>query len=265
MIQRSLALAATALVLAAAAPLSAQAMSKEMLEQYAKLPDWSGVWKLNGTAALLERGDLKTFAKGNRDHPPYNAEWEARYVANIARAEDQGNQTSANPIIDSHTVYCLAGMPRDIATPFEYQFINSPGVSWILIGGEVRDIFTDGRPLIDPDIIWDKYWGWSRGHWEGETLVVETSHVQTDLWADPTPAVLSTQQVIHERIHRVDANTMQDDVVIEDPVAFVPGGRWTFTRTYHKINEWPDEKEICGGKDDRNPLVGGRVTVQLKK
>jgi len=241
---------------------AAVAMSNQALAQYAKLPDWSGLWKLKGSAALLDTDNARMFAPGNRDHAPYKPDWEARYQANLKRAEDQGNQASQDPLVDTNTVYCLAGMPRDIATPFEYQFVNAPGKSWIMVGGEIRNLYTDGRPRPDDDTIWAKFIGWSTGRWEGDVLVIETTNLKGGLWADTTPMILSDQAVVRERVHLAAPNLMQDDVVIEDPVAF--SGPWRFSRQYVRINEWGDEKEVCGGSDDRNPIQNGRVTVKVK-
>ena len=52
-----------------------------------------------------------------RDHPPYNAEWEARYAADLGRAERQADPKATDAIVDTHTIYCTGGMPRLVATP----------------------------------------------------------------------------------------------------------------------------------------------------
>ena len=53
------------------------------------LPDWSGVWELVGGTlwdrSTAEPADGRAGVPGAREHPPYNAEWEAKYLANIAR------------------------------------------------------------------------------------------------------------------------------------------------------------------------------------
>ena len=48
----------------------------------------------------------------------------------------------------------------------------------IVAGREIRHIYTDGRPHPSADEIWPTPWGDSIGHWEGETLVVDTIAVQ---------------------------------------------------------------------------------------
>ena len=52
----------------------------------AALPDWSGVWQMVGGTVFdraTQTGQGAVLTKGVREHPPYNAEWEARYARNI--------------------------------------------------------------------------------------------------------------------------------------------------------------------------------------
>ena len=57
-----------------------------------QLPDWSGVWELVGGTlwdrSTAEPADGRAGVPGVREHPPYNAEWEAKYEANIARVRE---------------------------------------------------------------------------------------------------------------------------------------------------------------------------------
>jgi hypothetical protein len=218
--------------------------------------------------ALISTENDRIFQRGLRDKAPFKPEWRARYEDEAARAEDQGNMQSANPLVDSNTVYCHAGMPRLVATPFDYNFVPTRDLTFIIVGGpggEPRFIYTDGRSFPADDEMWPKFWGWSIGKWEGDTLVIETRGVKPGLWLDPTPMKLSDQAIVYERIHRVDPRTMEDRVRIVDPLAFT--APWEFVRHYEKIppGEWADEHEICGGPEDRNPIVNGRVTVVLPK
>ena len=240
----------------------------DRLKALGALPDWSGTWKVIGTVALLDDGTKRIFQRGLRDNAPMTAAWRTRYEEAARRAEDQGNMESANPIVDSHTIYCNAGLPRLIATPFDYQFFITPERTLIMVGGaggEARTIYTDGRKFPPADEMWPKFWGWSIGKWEGDTLVIETRGMKPGLWADPTPMTLSDKAVLHERIRRTGPDVIEDQVTIIDPVAFT--APWKFTRAYKLLlsTEWADEHEVCGGPEDRNPIVNGRVTVVLPK
>jgi hypothetical protein len=233
------------------------------LSAFSKLPDWSGLWRLKGSPALLDVEDGKSFVPGVRDNPPYNAEWEAKYKVDLVRAEHQGDPNYPNPLVDTHTVFCAAGMPHIIGTPFDYEFIVTPEMTWIIVDKETRHIYTDGRGFPPEDELWPTLLGRSIGHWEGQTLVVDTISVRTGIWADFTPAMLSEKARFHERIRQIDGSTLEDQVTITDPVAFTKP--WTFTKHYvrQKSTMWVAEPETCGGPDDRNPIVNGRVTVVM--
>jgi hypothetical protein len=230
-----------------------------------KLPDWSGVWRTKGSPALLSVENGRMFSPGTRDHPPYNAEWEKKYTENLVRAEHQGDANYPNPLVDPHTLYCAAGMPRLIATPFDYEFIVTPAKTWILVDKESRHIYTDGRKFPPDDELWPTMRGFSVGHWEGQTLVVETISVKAGLWGDTTPLIFSEKASYLERYHQTGPDTIENQVTITDPVSLTKP--WTFVRSYTKMKPgiWVAEPETCGGPEDRNPIVDGRVTVVLPK
>jgi hypothetical protein len=240
-------------------------LGQALAQQLSTLPDWSGVWHTKGSPALISVENGRSFVRGMRDHPPYNAEWETKYTENLARAEHQGDPNFPNPLVDTHTQYCAAGMPRLIATPFDYEFIVTPAKTWILVDKESRHIYTDGRKFPPEDQLWGTMEGFSIGHWEGKTLVVETISVKPGLWADTTPLVFSADAHYLERYTGIDANTIENRVTITDPVSLTKP--WTFTRFYTRMKPgtWVAEPETCGGPEDRNPIVNGRITTVLPK
>jgi hypothetical protein len=129
----------------------------------------------------------------------------------------------------------------------------------------VRQIYTDGRDWPNQDMRWPLMLGRSRGHWEGDTLVAETITMRPDMCLDTTPLMLSDKASVVERIRRIDDKTIENRVTIRDPVKSTHD--WQFTRYYVRVaegpEEWADEPELCGGTDDRNKIVDGKVTVQL--
>ena len=241
------------------------ANSPARLGTFSKLPDWSGVWRLKGSPALLEVEDGKSFVPGVRDHPPYKPDWEEKYKVDLVRAEHQGDANFPNPLVDTHTVFCAAGMPHLIATPFDYEFAITPEIVWMVVDKETRHIYTDGRGFPPDDEMWPTLLGWSLGHWEGQTLVIETKSARPGIWSDFTPATLSEKAHFAERIRQIDANTLEDQVVITDPVAFTKP--WIFTKHYARMKPktWAAEPEKCGDPEDRNPIVNGRLTTVMPR
>jgi hypothetical protein len=91
----------------------------------------------------------------------------------------------------------------------------------------IRHIYMDGRTLPkqgDPQPWW---YGYSVGHWEGDTLVVETNNLRGaedspfDGWLDVNGSPYSQQVKFTERIRRPAFGHLQIDVTVEDPKAYM--------------------------------------------
>jgi hypothetical protein len=83
---------------------------------------------------------------------------------------------------------------------------------------ETRIVPLDGRAPLPPGI---RQWeGSSRGHWDGDTLVVETTGFRDDVWLDVEGSPLTNSGKMTERWRRVKFGLMQIDITIEDPKAY---------------------------------------------
>src|ERR1700676_4444259 len=81
--------------------------------------------------------------------------------------------------------------------------------------GRYRQIYVDGRKLPkDPNPTW---LGYSVGHWEGDTLVVESAGFNDRTWLDPARAPPSENPPVTERFRRADFRHMQVQVTSDDP------------------------------------------------
>lgn len=123
---------------------------------------------------------------------------------------------------DNPDAYCLPmGHMQFHSHVQPRKIIQTPEVIVILYEGNagVRQIFTDGRPSPDNDPLpW--WYGYSVGTWEGDTLVVETTHLRDDGWLDYNGTPLTDEGKITERFRRVNYGTMEIDVTIDDPKAY---------------------------------------------
>jgi ATP-dependent DNA helicase DinG len=111
-------------------------------------------------------------------------------------------------------------MMMDSGAPL--QFHITPEETLILnMYREVRHIYTDGRPLAPEADRWVTTWGESIGHWEGDTLVIETVGVRypPDFFQLAPP--LSEKARYMERIRRTGPDTMEAEVTIEDPETLI--------------------------------------------
>lgn len=114
-----------------------------------------------------------------------------------------------------------------------------------------REVWTDGRALPknagsdDPNAPDPRYYGYSVGHWEGDyTFVVDTTGVDDATWIDGTGHPHSTDMHGEERYTRIDHNTLQVSVQIDDPKAYTKP--WMFGKTVYKwIPDQEFEEQLC--------------------
>src|SRR5215471_1889653 len=135
------------------------------------------------------------------------------------------------------------------------QMIQTPDVVVILYEANsgVRQIFTDGRTLPkDPEPWW---YGYSVGHWEGDTLVVESTHFKDLGWLDVEGSTLTESGTIIERFRRPDFGHLEIEVTIDDPKAYTKP--WTVTVHQRIMAETDLIEFVCGENDkDETHLVG---------
>jgi len=172
----------------------------------AKLPDWSGVWTPNISDQM---GRMKT------DPIPWTPAAAAQ-IEKLVAAEKAGDPKGL-------FVNCLPeAMPSwMLITHNALEILFTPGRVTILgesDGNRIRRIYTDGRPHpADPD---PTFHGHSIGHWEGQTLVVDTIGVFPQTYIAPSEAVgLPNNGDLHivERIHLSGPDTLRDDLEITAP------------------------------------------------
>ena len=120
----------------------------------------------------------------------------------------------------------------------------------------VRQIFLDGRaaPTNDPQPWW---YGYSVGHWEGDTLVVETTNFRDEGWLDVNGAPLTDQGKLTERFRRPTFGTLEIDVTIDDPKAYTKP--WTVRVNQRLLVDTELIEFICNENQQFSPATGGPV------
>ena len=163
-------------------------------------PDLSGLWGPEDNTYIVNlTGDLK---------PGDIRPWAEEVYKKRLEALDR----------DTPATHCLPGGPTEILGG-QYRIIQAPNVIGILYGsGAYRQIFTDGRELPkDPNPTW---WGYSVGHWEGDTLVVESAGFNDRSWLDFSGHPHTEALRVTERFERRDFGHMQLEVTMEDSKTF---------------------------------------------
>jgi len=199
-------------------------------------PDLSGVWEhLNsrGTAYYLDKIEI-----------PWQPWAEALF-----------KERTANNQKDNPESRCLPrGLPK--ADAFDiHKIIQTPGVILVLYeyGTTFRQIFTDGRKLPkDPNPTW---MGYSVGHWEGDTLVVESNGFNGKAWLSGQGNPISDSLHLIERIHRRDFGHMDIQITIDDPKAYTKP--WTAELHPELVPDTELIEFVCNENEkDLSHLVG---------
>ncbi len=139
------------------------------------------------------------------------------------------------------------GMPIMMLRAWPVHMIQLPTGIYMVqeLMNELRVIFMDGREHTDPDIAIPSFAGESIGRWEGDTLVIDTTHfVDERHWINERRGLPGSDQLrIVERIRMVDADTLQDEFTFTDPKVFV--GSWTVTKQMKRTNDRDLQEVRC--------------------
>jgi hypothetical protein len=154
------------------------------------------------------------------------------------------------------------GGPRQFAAANGFKILQLPDVQriYIISGGAARswrEIYMDGRkhPDIKSDTFNPGYMGHSVGHWEGDTLVVDTVGFNERAWLLGREGMPTTDALhLIERFSRPDYNTLRYEPTIDDPGAYTRpwSGGWNL-----RWNEQPMQEYFCQDNErDSKNLVG---------
>ena len=121
--------------------------------------------------------------------------------------------------LEPHTRCHPSGAARQFQTPYGVDFVQLPELQRIFImdvGGPhtYREVYMDGRP--HPKESEPSSYGHSVGHWEGDTLVVDTVGYSERFWLDRTGLPHTEGLRTVERFTRTDFNTIKYEVLIDD-------------------------------------------------
>ncbi len=200
-------------------------------------PDLSGLWQLGvqiGYAANI-----------TADLPASSIQRSAAALSR-QRLEDFGKD-------DPEITGCKPGGPRHITHGGLTKIIQTPALIVFLFEDlSYRQIFLDGRALpTDPNPTW---MGYSIGHWDGDTLVVETAGFNDRTWLDfaghpHTEALTITERFTRPRFGHLDLEvTLKDRAVYGAPITLPAGGNF--------VADTDLIEYVCENEKDRAHLIG---------
>jgi hypothetical protein len=202
-------------------------------------PDLSGIWTTKvGYTGNIAR-DLKP---GELSFQPWAAELYKH------RQETQGKE-------DPQAYCVLSGVPREHVVPYPFKILNSTGEIVIIYEAlhSYRQIFMDGRKLPkDPNPTW---MGYSVGHWDGDTLVVESSGFVDNNWLDNGGHMGTEAMKLTERFRRRDYGHIDLALTVDDPKAYTKP--WTVNLEFNATPDSELIEYVCDENEkDLKHLVG---------
>jgi hypothetical protein len=186
---------------------------------------------------------------------PLTAEGKAAYEANIAGLKN-------GSITDAARKYCVPdGLPRVLATPYPFEIINAPPgqVTFVYeLNHQVRVVAMDKPLPSDKELIpYPYYNGHSVGHYEGETLVIESAGFNEKTFIDATGAPHTDEMHTLERIRRTGPNEIEDVITIHDPQYYTRD--WQARFVYQQRDDVWLQDYVCGEPHrDISPVAGVR-------
>ena len=220
--------------------------------------DMSGIWMNDYTLdETLKRLGLKRLAPGVVLPPsPVTAPAGPEVLTPAYRAIFDEQRAARAQLAEGAEACKWVGMPNLMTYPYPFEILHTEGRITLLfeVDSQVRRIFLDRSEHLPFDELDPSYNGDSIGHWEGDTLVVDTTgfHPHTELW-NGLPH--SDQLHIVERFSWLDADTLQVNFVLTDPLALTtPVER---TVVYSKRPDWRIREYSCLENNRDTPDASG--------
>jgi hypothetical protein len=224
-----------ALALLSSAAQAGSAPSSDPSEDYwRKPPDLSGTYWATEYRAKIEPvggGELPLTEKGK-----------AAYAMNMAGLKD-------GSIIDRARRYCTPdGLPRALATPYPFEIVQAPP-GQVLIVYEMnhmirRIALSRTLPSQQELLAYAYYNGHSVGHYEGDTLVIQSRGFKDETFLDATGAPHTDMLETRERIRKIGPTQLEDVITVHDPEYY--SRDWQARFVYTLRNDVHIEDYVCG-------------------
>ena len=231
--------------------------SDDYLAKMKQLPDWNGTWFITGgylfdpANSWMPINNDEAFDTGPLEgsivkNIPYKPEYQKLYEKTVANAV-KGIIT--DPVGACHQPH---GMPREMGgVPGGPEIIVLPDqvrmtFYWF---NATRRIYTDGRQHPQGSDLVSSFMGDSIGHWEGDTLVIDTIGMNEGIY-DRTGNPHSDKVHMVERIRMVAPDMLENQMTFEDPVMLT--APWKVTRYMRRMSHIAQaEGAYCeGGRID---------------
>ena len=253
-----------ALALFAAACSQAEQDTMPQAGQTVEVPDLSGSWSHipmasfqpppegPGPVANLMEGQGRGIWHGDHEAPILRP-WAAEIVRRQALAERAEN----SPLTSQQTC-SPSGVPNIMQLPDVVQFLQTPDHVAIVYARDhqVRIVHLNQD---HPDDLKHTWYGHSVGHYEGDTLVVDTIAMHDKTWTDRVGTPHTDQIHVVERYRVLEDGTLENHFTVDDPGAFTMV--WSAIMIYTPARGSFTE-QICA-ENPRDGLTGGFYPIPM--
>ena len=183
--------------------------------------------------------DAQVGARNQQNRPLYKPEYWDKIRAtdwDFSRKKDRANQ-------------CMPSVPR-LGPPQRIVQLPKEIIFFYEGHNRFRMIPTDNRPHNALRSELPKWFGDSTGHWDGDTLVIETNSLIDQSWLGGTGYIHSQDTKVTERLQR-NGDTMTIETTVEDPMLMQP---WQMQTQTVKLNPNPNavfQENICVDNDSQ--------------
>jgi hypothetical protein len=220
--------------LCSALPAVLAAMSLGAPARAADAPDLNGIYwttQYNAKVQIVGGGDLPLTPAGKE-----------AYEKNMAGLKD-------GSIVDDARKLCVPDGPvRNLATPYPFEIVDGPpGNTTILheLSHQVRVVRMDKKMPPDQELLpYLSYNGHSVGHYEGDTLVIETAGFNEKTFLDATGAPHTYEMRTTERVRKISPTQLEIVITVHDPDYYTRD--WQARFVYNLRNDLRIEDYVCG-------------------
>ena len=209
-------------------------------------------------------------------HPDLSGLWQRPYVPDMTKDSKNGDQKGAgelpftaeglkiwkayDPAKGDYTGSCLPfGLTRSMNSPDPIQIMQSDKYVALLYEQNTWfKVIPIGRPHRDIDPTW---FGDSVGHWEGDTLVVDTTNFNGKTRLDTIGHPHSDQLHVIERFTRTDAGHIAYEMTVDDPKYYTHP--WKNTRTFTLRPDWQIMEYSC--EENNKDFLEGHIKGGINK
>lgn len=158
---------------------------------------------------------------------------------------DARRRENAQKYIHPSAACFLSGVPYIMYRPGPFQFLQTPEYL-VILGGRAhgyRIISLDERPPVGENVrLWN---GDSRAHWEGNTLVIETTNQNGKPWLDQRARFYTEEARVVERLTLIDPDTIQYQATVDEPNVYTSAFTIAFALRRNTAEGYEMSEESC--------------------